>query len=362
LITDPTFFCILIWGAIGALAYFTTMSRQWAGAGLTLAFFSNMALLHWFSGMIALLPWYMPSRYYSTVAGFRMSTVGIVAFAVGCFGMAPLFSRRTSEALTLRDCSNDSKIFRIFLTVGIACVLLFAVGFGEVPTLSAVLSTGQGFVFVAIGLGIWQSYLRQNRKQLLILLAATPAFPLLTMFLQGFLGYGVGYAIIVLCLFVSIYRPRAWASLLIIPLAYLGLSVYVTYMRNRPELRSVVWGGEKIEARMELGEKMLDRFEWFNPWDPDHLYPVERRLNYNWLVGTGMSYLDLTKGFGRGETLWMSVLALIPRAVWTDKPIRRNLYRNGFDLRILCQFWNIRSAVWDAYYGHSCWLHRSSCR
>lgn len=322
LIADFNLLCVVVWGVVGALAYFTTMSRSWSGAGLTLAFFLNMSLLHWFSGMMLMLPWYTPPEYYSSMAGFRMSTIGIVAFAVGCFGVAPLLTQRTSEAPTFRDCTNDSKILRVFLTVGIVSFLLGTVGLGKIPTLSAVLSSGQGFVFVALGFGIWQSYLRQNRKQLWILLSATPAFPLLTIFLQGFLGFGVSYAVIVLCFFVAIYRPRVWASLLVIPLAYLGLSFYVTYMRDRVEIRGVVWGGSKLETRVEQAKKMFQQFEWFDSWNSRHLGYVNGRLNYNGLVGAGMSHLDSTKAFGRGETLWMSVLAIIPRAVWPDKPIQ----------------------------------------
>jgi hypothetical protein len=307
---------------VGALAYFTTMGRRWAGTGLTLAFFLNMALLHWFSGITAMLPWFMPQEYYSTVAGFKMSTIGIVAFALGCFGLAPLLAQRTSEMLSFRASTNDWQIFRIFLVVGIVSVLLGAIGFGRIPTLSAVLSSGQGFVFVALGWAIWQAHLRQNRKQLLLLLAVTPAFPVLTIFLQGFLGFGVHYAIIVLCFFVSVYRRPVRVAMLLIPLAYLGLSVFVTYMRDRAELRAAVWGGSKLETRMDQAKKMVQQFEWFDPWERTHLDRVDLRLNYNWLVGAEMSYLDSTKAFGRGETLWMSALAMIPRAVWPDKPLK----------------------------------------
>ena len=322
LTTNEILFCVFVWGVVGVLVYFATTSRQWCGVGLTLAFFLDMALLHWFSGMILILPWYTPLKYYATVDGFRMSTIGIGAFALGCFGIAPLLTQRPSRVLSLRDSASDSRIFRIFLTVGIASFLLIGFGLGTIPTLSAVLSSGQGFLFVALGLGIWQSYLRQNRKQLLLFLSVTPAFPLLTIFVQGFLGFGVGYAIIVLCFFVSIYRPRVRTTLFIIPLAYLGLSFYVTYMRDRSALRAAVWGGSKIETRVDQLISVVQHFEWFDPWDRQHLERVDVRLNYNWLVGAAMSHLQMTKGFGRGETLWMGVVTLVPRAIWPDKPIQ----------------------------------------
>jgi hypothetical protein len=294
----------------------------WSGVGLTLAFFLNSAILHWFSGMLTLLPWYTPPEYYSTVAGFELSTIGIVAFAVGCFGISPLVFRGGDKTSTFRVSPSATKAFRIFLKVGVACVLLMALGLSKIPTLSAVLSSGELFVLVALAFGIWQSYLQQNRRQLGILLTTALAFPLLTIILQGFLGFGVGYAIIVLCVSTAIYRPRLWGCLLVIPLAYFALSFYVTYMRDRTELRRVVWGGSTLETRVDQAEKTFLQFEWFDPQNIRQLDYMNGRLNYNWIVGAAMTHLRLTKGFGEGETLWMSVLALVPRAVWPDKPIR----------------------------------------
>ncbi len=322
MITDFNLVCVLIWGIIGAVAYFVTVSRQWCGVGLTLAFFLNMTLIHWFSGIILLLPWYTPWEYYSTVQGFRMSTLGIVGFAVGCFGIAPLVFKGPSQAEEFPVSESAPKIFRIFLTVGLASFLLGAAGLAKIPTLSAIVTSAQGFVFAAIGFGIWQSYLTQNRKQLWLLLTSIPIFPVLTTMLQGFLGFGVWYAITVLCFFIAVYRPRLRVCLLALPLGYLALSFYVTYMRDRAELRSAVWQGDKFETRVIQAEKLIDQFEWFDPWNHEHLHRVDIRLNYNWLVGAAISHLQLTKGFGRGETLWMSVLTLIPRVVWPDKPIR----------------------------------------
>jgi hypothetical protein len=251
-----------------------------------------------------------------------MSTLGILAFAAGCFGVAPFLTRRPGELPAPVPTMNDSRIFRVFLAIGIASFILGAIGFGRIPTLSAVLASGQDFVFVGLGFGLWQAYLQQNRKQLWILLAVTPVFPLLTIVFQGFLGFGVGYAIIVLCFVAAIYRPRLWAACLLLPLGYVALSFYTNYMRDRDEIRDVVWGGSTIEDRVDQTEKTFGSFEWFDPQKSRHLNYINNRLNYNWLVGTEISHLHATKGFGDGETLWMSVLALIPRAIWPGKPVQ----------------------------------------
>jgi hypothetical protein len=44
-------------------------------------------------------------------------------------------------------------------------------------------------------------------------------------------------------------------------------------------------------------------------------------------VGAAALRLQNTQGYAHGETLWMALLAVIPRAIWTDKPE----YAGGMD-------------------------------
>jgi hypothetical protein len=87
-------------------------------------------------------------------------------------------------------------------------------------------------------------------------------------------------------------------------------------------LRRAVWSGSSLEDRLGRAEHMFVQFEWFDPWNTRQLDYMNGRLNYNWIVGAAASHLHLTKGYGEGETIWMSFAALIPRAVWADKPIQ----------------------------------------
>jgi hypothetical protein len=316
------FFCLLAWVVIGLLTLATMWGRHGHGTGLVLAFFCNMALIHWFSGLITFFPWYSSAEYSTTTSGFGLSTAGMVAFAIGCFGFAPHFFHAQDETAPFRMAESDSKFLRLFLVIGAVSLVLGAVGARRIPSVAAILSGGQAFGFAGIGFGIWQSYLHQNRKQLLLCLAAVPAFPLLTIVLQGFLGFGVSYTIIVTCFFVAIYRPRWTMALLIIPVVYLALSFFVTYMRDRGAIRSVVWGGGGMEASVDQAEQTFQQFEWFDPLNRRHLDAIDHRLNYNWMVGAAMVHLRTPDDFGKGETLWMGVLAIIPRVLWPDKPIQ----------------------------------------
>src|SRR5437667_72697 len=95
----------------------------------------------------------------------------------------------------------------------------------------------------------------------------------------------------VLALIVTFTRPRpAWLLIGLI-LAYLGVSFYVTYMRDRATIRDVVWAGAPVEDRLtQLGRSASD-FEFFDPYDVAQLQRIDARLNQNFLVGAAVRYL-----------------------------------------------------------------------
>ena len=146
-------------------------------------------------------------------------------------------------------------------------------------------------------------------------------WPPLTILTQGFLGYGTTAAIAVLCLVASFYRPR-WRVLLAAGLLmFVGLSLYVTYMRDRNGIRDVVWGGAPAAARISALYQTMSSLEWFNLRNPDHLTRITVRLDQNAQVGAAVDYLN--QGLAQpayGKTLVDGLVALVPRAIWPTKP------------------------------------------
>ena len=102
---------------------------------------------------------------------------------------------------------------------------------------------------------------------------------------------------------------------------YLGLSVYITYMKGRNELRMTVWGGQTLSERVDKFLETAGAFEFFDPWNDEHLVIVDNRLNQNGLVGTAVVYLQNTDAFARGDTLREAALGMIPRLIWPGKPV-----------------------------------------
>src|SRR5207249_4597458 len=105
-------------------------------------------------------------------------------------------------------------------------------------------------------------------------------------------------------------------------LAVLVPSLYVTYMRDRREIREVVWGGESFGVRLNRVYTSVSALEWFDLTDVTHLQRVDDRLNQNYLVGAAARRIALGgASFGYGETIWQSLIALIPRVIWREKEV-----------------------------------------
>jgi hypothetical protein len=146
--------------------------------------------------------------------------------------------------------------------------------------------------------------------------------PVVTIVTKGFLGYGFASMITVFCFVASFYRPR-WKILAgSLAVGYLALSLYVTYMRDRKEIRDVVWNGGGYASRFSAMSRTFTDFEFLDIRNIDHLSRIDERLNQNYLVGRSVEYLDrFPDHFARGRTIWEAMLAPVPRALWHDKPI-----------------------------------------
>lgn len=145
--------------------------------------------------------------------------------------------------------------------------------------------------------------------------------PFFTIVSQGFLGFGAMACFTILCFLSGMVRSvwRFTAAALI--MAMLFLSLYVSYMRDRRVIREAVWGGQSLGQRLDRVYSMVTTIEWFDPFNDDHLRRVDMRLNQNYLVGRAVEYLAVQDRYANGETIADAVIALVPRALWPDKPV-----------------------------------------
>jgi hypothetical protein len=317
--------------AIWMVVFAVLLLRGWrsgaAGAGLVLAYFLNLWLIHWPGAVTQLLPWYRGPDLEAVVAGFRQSTYAVVAFALGSVVVAPVLTSlyrprpRAGAGPVVVGRPPDRRLPVIYMAIGLACYALVPFA-GQIPSLTALVSTGWYLAVAGLCLACWQAWQERRPLALLLWLGAALCLPFVTLLGTGFMSFGTVVTAAVIAFVVTFYRPR-WVTLAgALVVAYLALSFYVTYMRDRDLIRQVVWGGESLAARLEQVGSTLSTVEWFNPLEISHIARLDDRLNQNYLVGAAVQYLESgQRAYASGETLWLAVAALVPRAFWLDKPI-----------------------------------------
>jgi hypothetical protein len=312
---------LLVWLVVLAVVAVVRMRRKTPAAGLTMAYLANLSLIHWMGAANCVLPAFHGEGSRFTELGFEQSLYGVAAFAFGGLVLTPLLASKGWLPRPKQVLRADSRLPKAYIAAGVVFYLMSSTSLGQLPTARAIVTGGQQLVLAGLVLCCWEAIKDKDARRLAMWLAAALLMPLMTVVSAGFLGYGA-VALMTLLVFVSGFvRSPFKVAVGGLALIYLGLSVFVSYMRDRGEIRAAVWGGESFTQRLDLVAQTATTFEWFDPGNMDHLMTVDSRLNQNYLVGAAFVRLSETDGYARGDTLWDALLALIPRAVWPDKPI-----------------------------------------
>jgi hypothetical protein len=98
--------------------------------------------------------------------------------------------------------------------------------------------------------------------------------------------------------------------------------VFVNYMASRTAFREAVWYQQVgIADRIERVVDMFRNFELFDAQSAKQREVIDGRLNQNLLVGTAVERLQSGQvAFANGSTIIQIAAALIPRAIWPNKP------------------------------------------
>jgi hypothetical protein len=311
---------------IAAVIVLLRMRAYPAGTGLVAAYVANFAMNHWVGAAIYLIPDYSRQDPNVVALGFQQATVGLAAFGVGSALLAPrlvgLLPRAPRHAELAPPGAQPA--VRI-ICYALLSFLVFLPLARKVPTLTSLFGEGLSLLVLGLGLACWNAWQTRRTRAFAFWLLATLALPLVTIVTQGFLGYGSVAALAILTFVATFVRPRWVTALTAIAMCYLGLSLFVTYMRDRPELRAAQATQsvpDRIDRTYQTVTQTLTTFEFFDLSNQQHLDRVDDRLNQNLLVGRSITYLDqgLTP-FAQFETVWNALLAFIPRAIWPTKPL-----------------------------------------
>ncbi len=317
---------LLYWVVVWAMTAGFLLVRHWrsnTGAGLMFAYVLMFGVLHWVAPVMFLLPWHDQRGTLYTAQGLRLATIAMIALAAGS-EVVVWFSRRTrlAEALRAAPVPVDSRLVNLFFATGLVLYVVVMPFANSVASLTAIVSTGSVLVVLGMGLHCWNGWITGNRRRFWLWVALSVTWPFVTVLSEGFLGYGFGFMLMILAFVASFYRPRWRVVVAGALLAYAGLSVYVTYMRDRVAIRDVVWNDGALTERASSVATSVSAIEWFDFSNPRHLRRVEDRLNQNWLVGAASYYLESRPNeFARGATLVAAAAAVVPRAIWPDKPV-----------------------------------------
>lgn len=325
---DELVWLLVSWPIAGFVLFLLLHRRKTISVGLPLAYFMGLFIIHWPGAATYLVPdrfFYDPEL---VLAGFRLTTYGLWAFVVGVW----LGGRRGTAGSAFFTRGRGQRTADGPYINGVA-IIVFALGFliqlgmlpflGGVATLTAVLSGMAGLSVVGVCLGIRGALIQRNKNHLRLWLLIALFFPFITLATSAFIGFGVHSLIVVVAFVFTQTRTGVLRALTVLLAVYMGFSLFVTYMREREQIRGAIWYEQVgYEQRLEKIFRIFTDFKFFDATNPEHLNEIDRRLNQNWLVGSSVRYIDAGNiEYAHGETLWFALIALVPRAVWPGKPV-----------------------------------------
>lgn len=319
---DLRFWAVLWAGAAGL-----GIVRHWgnrSGVGLILTYIMSFGAIHWLAAAIYLLPWYSDRGEDLVALGLRQATLATVALAIGAeiVGWVMRLHRPKSvRGAKSTSVALDPLAVNVYLIAGMMLYGVISPLGARLPSLQALVATGSTVTLIALSLKCWNGWQRGEPAALWRWLGASSLMPIVTVVTQGFLGYGFAAMVTIFSFVASFFRPRWKVVVAGLVLAYLGLSVYVTYMRDREDIRAVVWGGKGLSDRVDQLRGTFAEMEWFDLQDVNHLKRIDARLNQDYLVGAAVAHLARgVMPFAAGGTFVDAALGVIPRALWPNKP------------------------------------------
>ncbi len=314
------YFYLTAWFLAPLVIYYLQI-KQGATIGLALT-----ALAHlWMTHGIGIVVSSLAGHYNVAIMGLgaMQSTSALLSFAAGILVYLTIFNnKKIPNDPCLLPYDHKKLALRYFLFGSISYFLLTPI-LSKLPS-GAALSSGLSlFMIIGLYLLYWVYHRTKDKSLFFIVLISLIVLPLFTIFLQGFLGFGISLIMPVLVfMFVlsKVKKIKLDHFVLGIFMAYFLLSFYATYIQERKDIRDFVWGGQGSSE--EIASNLIQNFEWFNIKNPLHFTAIDIRLNQSALIGQAANYLESgLASYAKGERFYNAAIALIPRILWPEKPI-----------------------------------------
>lgn len=244
--------------------------------------------------------------------GIRYAAIGAACFVVGV-AIAHFHIRP-------EPVPPSQPKFTMFCTVAGFLFVLATSSVANLPSVNALIDRSSVVWVLGALLGL-RAAVRSRDFYRMALWAMVPvAFSIVQIFAIGFLSYASTDIIIVASALVVNARKywHIFASVLF--LTVFGLNVFVNYFENRDDIRTSIGLNATIQQR--LNSVNTRDLHFFNPSNPDDLAALDQRLNQNLFVGLAAVRIDLGAAeYEYGNSIVQGLIALVPRALWPDKPV-----------------------------------------
>ena len=300
-------------GSLFVLLY--VLRRYQLSLGLPLAYLGSLLLIH------------VPGAFAHLVAGDRMRgnefvETGTFYTAIGCVCfVAGVWLAHAATRPPQPPQPANRRAFAYFCLIG---GWLFVYGLSpltRVTSFGAVLETGGAIWMLGTMLGLRAAVQAGSVQRALVWAAALAVYPTLMLLLAGFLSYGAAAAMIVLAILTIHARPFAGAAIGIVVASFIGLTFFVNYFDHRDDIRMNVWGGASMENRLGSVGDMFASLHLVDLDNEKDLTALDERLNQNMFVGLAAARIEQGQvDFLDGQSVTDGLIAIIPRALWPDKP------------------------------------------
>ena len=298
-------FIVLVW----------MLRRNRMSLGLPVAYLVNLLLLHVPGAIGKVLDKTGKLTPYSyTRTGIIFTAIGSVAFVVGV-----ALARRKMVVPVAMPAARSLFWRYCVLAGGLCSVFSYMV---ELPSVGAVFTRGGVIWMLGVLLGLSSALWRGERARAARWMAVLALYPILMLMVGGFLSYGsMAVIIVVSSLAVTARTPWRVAVVSVVSVV-VGINMFISYFHHRPEIRAAVWGGSSTDARIDAVTNALRDVRMFDPNNEMHLFALDQRLNQNYFVGLAAERLeDGRVQYLRGRSVWEGVQAMVPRALWPEKPV-----------------------------------------
>ena len=317
---------LLTWLAVGMSLVWLVSQKRRGSAGLPLAYFLGLSLIHVPGALV-----YLDADESSyTMIGFEQTIIGMVAFLGGVIIARCVFvaapgqqaSAKQPQALTSQSLAALDRLALIYIGVGGAAYFVLLRLVVSIFSATAIVAPLGLLIMVGICLRFWVARESQNWLKFWSTMALLPVLPVATLVLGGFLGNAASWILAIVTFVFAQSKRRVGFFLLAPVVCFVGLSVFVNYMKARNEIRQLVWyQPAPIGERLQRIADVFQNFEWIDLSNEQHREAIGGRLNQNALVGPAVARLESgVVEYAYGATIGNMIMGLIPRALWPDKP------------------------------------------